>query len=75
MRAKVHIAHVLAIFCVASVAYATKMNRTPHGHGFYSRSCCQRGLTADQVVNMAVYESYLSGFQHRKKGMDQMKAF
>ena len=68
MRAKIHIAHVLAIFCVASVAYAAKMNRTPHGHGFYSRSGRQRGLTADQVVNMAAYESYQSGFQRRKEG-------
>ena len=44
------------------------MNRTPHGHGFYSRSGRQRGLTADQVANMAAYESYQSGFQRRKEG-------
>lgn len=44
------------------------MNRTPHGHGFYSCSGRQRGLTADQVANMAAYESYQSGFQRRKEG-------
>jgi hypothetical protein len=45
------------------------MNRTPHGHGFYSRSGRQRGLTADQVANMAAYKSCQSGFQRRKEGL------
>lgn len=44
------------------------MNRTPLSHGFYSRSGRQRGLTADQVADMAAYESYQSGFQRRKEG-------
>ena len=66
MRAKIHTVHVLAIFCERLPA--AKMNCTPHGHGFYSRSGRQRGLTADQVANMAAYESYQSGFQHRKEG-------
>lgn len=44
------------------------MNRTPRGHGFYSLSGRQRGLTADQVADMAAYESYQSGFQRRKEG-------
>ena len=44
------------------------MNRTPHGHGFYSRSGHQRGLTADQVANMTAYESHQSGFQRWKEG-------
>ena len=70
MRANIHIAHVLAIFCVVSVAYAAKMYRTPHGHGFYSRSGRQSGLTADEVVNMAAYETYQSGFQCRKEGYE-----
>ena len=45
------------------------MNRTPRGRGgFYSHFGRQRGLTADQVADMAAYENYQSGFQRHKEG-------
>ena len=45
------------------------MNRTPRGRGgFYSRFGPHRGLTADQVADMAGYENYQSGFQRHNEG-------
>jgi len=44
------------------------MSLTPRGGGFYPRSDRRRGLTADEVADMAGRECSRSGFQRRGEG-------